>query len=364
LIEGIRFYYVALIGGMTALILWPRKSTWKGKSQYRIAAFLSMLFFSMVGLHIWAALIQTKDTCVYCFPIYLSFYACLGVLLVVVTISSWRTGLDRWQKIIAGLTIFCIISLLGYGLVPDKFIETIMKLPVPRFRSLHILPGTAELWRAVSNKFSLDLAVVSDIFSIVIPVILGILICLLFFLLAKYLPRLIKKIPSNGSIAARALILVVFVGGILSPTEWFGNGFHRYDCGSNVLQADKLAGGALQQVIEPQAKIFWRGISPVTLLHLPEARIYPAQLDGDYAYKLGGDMDALERYGWWDEALGLKWIRDADYVLVAQKYYYGWIENTLESGNYQEIYPYPATIDSVSSPCLATLTPRVFKKIH
>jgi hypothetical protein len=363
LVEGIRFYYVALIGGLTTLILWPRKSTWKSIAQYRIAVFLSVLFFAMVVLHIWAAFVQTNDTCVYCFPIYISFYACLGVLLVVVTIPSWRTSLDRWHKLISGLAIFSLCTLLGYSLVPDQWIETVMKLPVPRFRSLHILPGTAELWRVISNKFSLDLVVLSDIFSVIVPVFLGILFCGLFFLLAKYLPRLIKSIPSNASSAAYALILLFVLGGLLSPTEWFGSGYHRYDCSANVLQADRLSGETIQGVIGPQAKIFWRGVSPVTLLYLPEALIYPAQLDGDYAFKLGGDMDALERYGWWNQALGLIWIRDADYVFVAQKYYDGWIKDTLESGGYQEIHLSSATYESSPSSCLAAITPRIFKKL-
>ncbi|HSB67226.1 MAG TPA: hypothetical protein VLD65_11655 [Anaerolineales bacterium] len=363
LTQGIRFYYVALVGGLAALILWPRKSTWKSIAHFRIAVFLAILFFSMVALHIWAAFIQTNDTCVYCFPIYISFYACLGVLLVIVTITSWRTSLAQWRKLISGFAIFSLSSLLGYSLIPDKFIETVMKLPVPRFRSLHILPGTAELWRVVSNKFSLNLAVVSDIFSVIISVILGILLCGLFFLLGRYLPRLIKSIPSNTSSAAYALILLVIVGGVLSPTEWFGSGYHRYDCNANVLKADRSAGNAIKGAIEPQAKIFWRGVSPITLLYLPEARIYPAQLDGDYAYKLGGDMDALERYGWWDQALGLQWIRDADYVFVAQKYYDGWIKDTLESGGYQEILLSSAIYDSSSSTCSAAITPRIFKKL-
>ena len=362
--EGIRFYFVPIVGAVIALVLWPRKSTWKNLSQYRIAVFLSVLFFSMVVLHLWTSLIQTTDSCVYCFPIYVSFYAGLGLMLVIVTITSWQTSLDRWRQAISGIVIINLISLLGYSLIPDQFIETVMKLPVPRIRSLHILPGKAELWRVISNKFHLDLALVSDIFSVIVPLLLGALFCGMILLLAKILPHLIKRLPSNASAGAYALIILVLVGWALSPTTWLGNGYHRYDCNGNVLSADKLVGRALQQVIQPQAKIFWRGISPVTLLHLPEARIYPAQLDGDYAYRLGGDMDALERFGWWDEALGRKWISDADYVLIAQKYYYGWIKNTLESGNYQEIYAYPATIESASSPCLAALTPRVFKKIH
>jgi hypothetical protein len=359
-IEGIRFYFVPMVGAMTTWILWPRKSTWKSLAQYRIAVFLSVLFFSLLVLHVWASLIQTKDSCVYCFPIYISFYACLGLLLVIVTITSWRTNLDRWRQIVSGLAIFFLFSLLGLDLIPNQFIETVMKLPVPRIRSLHILPGTAELWRVISNKFNLDLAVVSDIFSVIIPLLLGAFFCGLILLFARFLPRLIKSIPSNASSGAYALIFLVLVGGVLSPTTWLGNGYHRYDCNANVLRADELVGKALQKAIQPQAKIFWRGISPVTLLYLPQARIYPAQLDGDYAYKLGGDMDALVRYGWWDESLGLKWIRDADYILVAQKYYYGWLQNTLESGDYQEIYIFPGTIESSYSACLGDFFPRIF----
>jgi hypothetical protein len=362
-IEGIRFYYVPVVGTMATWILWPRKSTWKSLAQYRVTIFLSVFFFSMLVLYVWASLVQTKDNCVNCFPIYTSFYAYSGLLLVIVTITSWRTSLDRWRQIVSGVAIFILISLLGFNLIPGQFIESIEKLPVPRIRSMHILPGTAELYRVISNKLHLDLAVVSDIFSVIIPLLLAALFCGLILLFARLLPRLIKSIPSNVSSGAYGLIFLVLVGGVLSPTKWLGNGYHRYDCNANVLKVEELVGRALQKVIQPQAKIFWRGISPVTLLYLPQARIYPAQLDGDYAYKLGGDMDALERYGWWDESLGLKWIKDADYILVAQKYYYGWLKNALESGGYQEIYAYPATIENLSSSCLAEVSPRIFKKI-
>jgi hypothetical protein len=363
LTEGIRFYFVPMVGAMVALILWPRKSTWKSLANYRITVFLSVLFFSMLVLHAWTSLIQTKDNCVYCFPIYISFYACLGLLLVIVTITSWRTSLDRGRQIVSGLAIFFLFSLLGFDLIPDSFMERVMRLPVPRVRSLHILPGKVELWRMISNKFHLDLMAVPNIFLIIISILFGALLCGLILWIAGFLPRLIKRFPLNASSGACALIFLVLVGGVLSPTTWLVNGYHRYDCNANVLRADELAGKALQKVVQPQAKIYWRGISPVTLLHLPQARIYPAQLDGDYAYKLGGNMDDLIRYGWWNESLGLKWIRDADYILVAQKYYYGWLKNTLESGGYQEIYAYPATIESAFSSCLADVYPRIFKRM-
>jgi hypothetical protein len=363
LIEGIRFHFIAVVGALVTLLLWPRKSAWKNIAQYRISLFLCVLFFSMLLLHGWASLIQTKDSCVYCYPIYISFYASVGLLLVIVTITAYRTNLDRWRQIASGVVIFILFSLLGFELIPDSFIEMIMKMPVPRVRSMHILPGTAELWRVISNKFHMDATVVPDIFTIIIAILFGALFCGLILWIARYLPRLNKHIPSNISSGAGALLLLVFLGAVLSPTTWLGNGYNRYDCNANILRADELNGKALQKVIPPEARIFWSGVSPVTLLYLPQARIYPAQLDGGYSYKVGGDMDALAQYGWWNESLGRKWIGEADYILVAQKSYGGWLKNVLESGGYQEILAYPESIDSASSSCLAGIAPRIFKRM-
>jgi hypothetical protein len=177
----------------------------------------------MLVLYVWASLVQTKDNCVNCFSIYTSFYAYLGLLLVIVTITSWRTSLDRWRQIVSGVAIFILISLLGFNLIPGQFIESIEKLPVPRIRSMHILPGTAELYRVISNKLHLDLAVVSDIFSVIIPLLLAALFCGLILLFARLLPRLIKSIPSNASSGAYGLIFLVLVGGVLSPTTWISS---------------------------------------------------------------------------------------------------------------------------------------------
>jgi hypothetical protein len=360
LIDGVRFYFVPVIGTLTAWALWPRKSTWKSPALYRIAVFLSALFLSLFVLHAWASLSQ--NYCVYCFPIYTSFFASIGLLLVVVTIASWQTRLDRWRQVATGVIIFAVFAGIGFSLIPADYIENVMELPVPRIRSMHFLPGNAELWQVISNKFHLELEVLVPIFSIVVPVLFGVLCCGIYLLIAWLLPRLFKRFPTQPSAGARVLIIILLAGWILSPTAWLGNGYHRYDCAGDVLAADELAGNALQEAIPPQARIFWRGISPVTLLHLPQAAIYPAQLNGDYSFRLGGETDELLRYGWWDKSLGLQWVKEADYILVAQKYDKGWLKDTLESGDYQEITIFPGSANGGYSGCLADVFPRIFTK--
>ncbi len=360
LIDGVRFNFVPMIGALTAWALWPRKSTWKSPAIYRIAVFLSALFLSLFGLHAWASLV--KNYCVYCFPIYTSFFASIGLLLVVVTISSWQNRLDRWRQIAAGLVIIAVFAGIGFSLIPAAFIEKVMEMPVPRIRSLHFLPGKAELQQVIGNKFHLELEALVPIFSVVIPVLFGMLGCGICLLIASLLPRLFKQSPAQPSAGARVLVFILLTGCILSPTAWLGNGYHRYDCAGDVLAEDELAGKALQAAIPPQAQIFWRGISPVTLLHLPQASIYPAQLNGDYSFRLGGETDQLLRYGWWDKSLGLQWAKEADYILVAQKYDKGWLKDTLDSGDYQEITIFPGSSKRDDLGCLADVYPLIFTK--
>jgi hypothetical protein len=360
LIDGVRFNFISVMGALTTWALWPRKSAWKNPAQYRIAVFLSALFFSLLILHAWASLIQ--NYCVFCFPIYTSFFACLGVLLTVVTIDSWQTRLNLWRWLASGLVVIAVFSGIGFSRISGSFIRMVMKLPVPRTRSMRFLPGNVELQQMIANKFHLELEALVPIFSVIIPVLFGILCFGLCLLIAFLLPRLFKRLSTGASAGASVLIFILLAGWVLSPTVWLGNGYHRYDCEGDVLAADELAGEALQKAVPPQAKIFWRGISPVTLLHLPQAKIYPAQLNGDYSYRLGGEPDELLRYGWWDKSLGLQWAKEADYILVAQKYDKGWVKDILESGDYQEITIFPNPANRGYSSCLTDVYPRVFTK--
>jgi len=356
-IEAVRFHFVPVFGAVTTWVLWPQKSSWKSPAHYRMVVYLSVLFFSLTALHAWASLGQ--NYCVYCFPIYTSFYACLGLLLVVLTITSWQTNLNPWRQILGGLVIIAFFSNVVHLLI-----DQIMKLPVPRMRSHHFLPGNVKIWQIIGNKFHLEQEALFTIFTLIIPILIVMLGCGIYLLFARLKSSQIKRTSTNTSALARILIFILLVGWFLSPTDWLGNGYHRYDCDGDVIAADELAGKALQKLIPPQSQIYWRGISPVTLLHLPHANIYPAQLNGDYSFNLGGKPDVLLRFGWWNKSLGLEWVKEADYILVAQKYYEGWLRDALKSGDYQEIPLFPDATGSGYSSCLADVYPRIFLNKH
>jgi hypothetical protein len=54
-------------------------------------------------------------------------------------------------------------------------------------------------------------------------------------------------------------------------------------------------------------------------LYIPGAEIYPAQLHGAYSFRISADDDALLKYGWWNEQMAEKWLKEADYILAEQK---------------------------------------------
>ena len=117
------------------------------------------------------------------------------------------------------------------------------------------------------------------------------------------------------------------------------------------------AGGArLAEVVPAGAKVYWwGGLSAVPLLYIPEAQIYPAQINDGYSYRLSGDADELERFGWWNEELAEKWLQEADVILIEARQYGGFATSFAESGAFDETSPTPPMI-----PCRANSPIHIF----
>ena len=114
-------------------------------------------------------------------------------------------------------------------------------------------------------------------------------------------------------------VALTLMGIWLSPSPLLAGEYNSYDCPTDVLPGYEAAGAQLVKVIPAGATVYWAGYSPVTLLALPGAQIYPAQLHGTYSFRIATDEDALTRYGWWNQSLAEKWLYDADFVLVEQR---------------------------------------------
>jgi hypothetical protein len=325
-----RYHFAALVGALAAWVFWPKE--WKSTAHFKTAIFLLVLLFVFFVLHAWAAL--GNEYCVFCFSTYTSFYGGVGLLLVAVTLPSWRWELPAGRKWLGALGMLGLLAGMAYSaegtvasLLGEGFYKRLLSLPVPGFAG-------AQLWQIAANKFQVEYGILYDAVHVWFPVLLSAALGL--GLLAA------GKMPVGGSknSAAPGVLLFVLLGTIFSPSTLLAGEYNSYDCQNDVIAGYAAVGKQLAKIIPPGSSIYWNGYSPVSLLSLPGVRIYPAQLHGAYSFRVSDDDDALMKYGWWNQHLAEKWLAEADFVLVEERNivrsaHNDWLARALE--NYQEV---------------------------
>lgn len=355
--EGIRVHFVSIIGFIAAIIIWMRIKDKKQKiKQFKAVVFLAILFIIMFGFHMWAALF--KNYCVFCFTPYLSFFSYVGFLLVVLLFSNWDSNAtmrkQNWMWVLVG-----IISLgIGYSAnrmigsyhFLDPLVETISSIAVPRMKNGQFLDGKISLIDILANKFGWNYFDVLDILhqaqqvvhvvSLAIMGVLGTWLLLLGFRKLTTSEWVKDKIDEQIPISNTILFAFLVFGWFMSPTSLFAGARNTYDCQQDNIASYEENGAYLAENIPPGSKVYWKGGSALAvLLYLPEVEFYPAQFNNIYSYREGGDPDKLVKSGLWNEDLARLWAADADYLLITESYYSGWLAEYIENNKFGEITP-------------------------
>ena len=136
LLEGLRFHFVALVGPIVGLVLWPARKAWKNEQQFRSGVFLAVLFFLLLGLHVWAGLgfngVNYGNA--YTVNPYIAFFSYIGLLLTVAVFSNFQRHPSAAKQIILSAVVILISTSVGYG----GFINTsdfLLHLRIPRIWS-------------------------------------------------------------------------------------------------------------------------------------------------------------------------------------------------------------------------------------
>jgi hypothetical protein len=340
--QSFRYHFVALIGAIGVLLLWPGRHRWKSDSQLRTVIFIASLFGLLVLLHLWASL--GKDYCVFCYPVYISFFITLGLILIVVSFISWERDLSLWRQVAIGGLIIVLAAGIGYSASPDigDGLMPLLSIKVPRMRSLQVVPGSVELGGLIQNYFGLTAERYEQMMRAIIPSVVGMLVGVAVILGSVLIYRRRSRWEglSNLPFGLIALVLFLVIGYIFTPTIILGGGYNTYDCGGDVISGYEAAGEHLRAIIPEGSLVYWEGgNSVVPMLYLPNVEIFPAQINGDYSFRLGGTPEALERFGFWSEDLAFEWAEEADYILIEERFYRGWLKELVESGIYDELEP-------------------------
>ncbi|HUF39905.1 MAG TPA: hypothetical protein VMN57_15375 [Anaerolineales bacterium] len=347
-LQGLRFHLLPISAVVTALAFWPARDSGWSRSRRTAALLLLALFGLLFAMHAWASLGQ--NYCVFCFPVYLSFFSLPALLLLPLTYPVWNPRRDRVLAAGAVLIAATVLGAGAAGLVGPRLMDQpsavrLLRTEVPRTAG----PGTIPLWGLIENVTGreYDSIVRSTLLAgrAVLAGGIGLAAGLAVLALARRLP------DSGRPFAHRAGVCFLALGLVFSPTPFLAGGYAAYDCSGDVAAGYEQVGAELAGLVPPGGRIFWwTGGSPGALLYLPEAGIFPAQLNGAYSFKFGGDPEALARYGHWNRSLAEDWLREADAVLtsddVLQGAETGWLLDSIVAAGFT-----PAAGTSPVHPC-------------
>lgn len=330
-LQAFRYNFLVLAGLLLALLLWPDMKTWKKQRHFRTAVFLAGLLITLLAMHAWASL--WKDYCNFCFSGYIGFFGMLAPLLLVVTADSWQhKPVFLRQSLIVGV-VMGLFTGIGYGSfeeigysLRDRFIA-LMNIHLPRtrdfFNTWKFMPGTVTLEGLLENKLGIVIDYFRDIeiYRRILPAVAGFLAGLIFLLLVHLLLNILKK-KLRVQVRYAVLLMVMFVvtGSLLAPSRVLGGGNYAYDCDLDSLSAYEQTGQVLADMIPAGSRVYWDVDSSAVslLLYLPDIRIAPQQINGKFAFFVGGDTRELLRGGEWNDQAAALWLDQADVIVVEE----------------------------------------------
>jgi len=309
--DGFRTFFALFSGVILAVFCFPRKRNWGSQSNFKSAVFSGVSFLVLWAAHFWASLIRSE--CVYCYPGYLAFFLPYGIAFVIITLDSGQKSISKFGKW-SGV-IFFTISSAGLGFSAYKELNWVINMPFPRVKNLQIQSGSIEIWRLLSNKYGWQYDALERILPAVFGLVVGIGIVLILWLLAKN--RVIKS-ASNYPLYWASALLIIFFGNIILSIPYPGGSKNELKCSGDIIASHEEVGKYIQSVVPPGSLVYWESdITPIPLASIPGVRVFPAQLNHFFSRVIGGDIDKVEKKGYWNDELAQKWSQEADYLLIA-----------------------------------------------
>lgn len=334
-VDAYRYNFLAVLGGVFGLLFFPSKKSWKDQSSYKISLFLWVTFIILIIVHIFAAFgMESYRVKSYLFR-YMGFFGFLGIIILAVSSHSFSRQ-DNPLKIMAMVVIALVststIFLAAYQVIKDP----IMNLQVPRTRNLQILPGSTDLWRALSNKFHLSY----ESLQMILPAAFGLFVGFLIVGICLLVTRQLHKRGKVSGYGYNLFLSLVLFGLVLTPTQIFNSNVISDQCEFDVIQANEQVGDYLNQIIPPGSLVYWdSNNSPVPLLYLENVKVFPPQLDQIWNFNVGGDPDLTYKYGFWNQQLADQWMQEADYLLITDLLVGNYTSDPNFSLQYKELSP-------------------------
>ena len=336
--QGMRYHFIALVGGTFAIMFWAPRSAWKSVSAMRAAVFLAVSYFTLFAMHAWAALASQYESysCVFCFSNYMTFFDPLGILLFVIVFSAaWK---ENPSRIVQGLAIiFVVVFSVGIGFSLFENIGTeILGISMPRMRDGRFLPGATTLVDIIKYRFDLNLPAIKRLISSAIGLAVGLGVLLIAFIAWRRTKDMLPR-PGFALIAINSYLVI---GLLFSPLLNLGES--SINCRQDMILAHEQLGAYLSEIIPSNSLVYWDGGNAFTpMVYVPNARIFPIQINDGYTYRIGGDPEILHRHSHWNAELDTEWKGSADIFIIEAKRFSSW-KDFLNPQSFKEFAPPPA----------------------
>ncbi|MDH5506078.1 MAG: hypothetical protein OEZ02_02525 [Anaerolineae bacterium] len=315
LLVGLRAHFMGFAGFFAAALLWKPSKKWLDQGRFKDTVFIFSLFAVLLAFHAAASL--GDSYCVFCFDSYLAFFSPLGILLLVFLAVERvdRLPLPPWRQILITALVITLSVGFSYSAWSD-WRDLLLSFQSWQTQLVPSWPNLVALLPRLVGKIGLQ---INQLYQIVAAGI-GLVIAALLTILAWMFQRRFHLNGKPYQFSPILVLLVMVFGLLLSPTQWLGGAGNFETCGSDVIASYEEVGAVLQQHVPSGSAVFWvGGDSPVPLLYIPGAEIYPPQLNASYSFYWGGDPDTQLKFGRWNGVLAVNWVQQADFILASPK---------------------------------------------
>lgn len=332
-VTGVHDHFFIFCGSLSAVILWPKRESWKNSSQFKMAIFLGVTFFVLFLMHTLASL--PTDYCVHCFSAYQAFYTTVGFFFILVVFSNGlNTSRSRIFLFVVSLLFFAAsLGLYYYQRWGNWLLDTI---PVPRLnRILRAAEfSTVSLKEVLTYTFNLS----PEIQKRLVPAGAGLLLGLSLILLVWAIHRFLLSKIGTGVFPLTNIILVVclFAGTALPVALKDVAG--EENCSTHFLSYYEEAARTLSRMIPPGSLVYWKGSGRhlAFMLYMDDIKIFPPQIHAGGGYVVG-DSQQLIRLGVFNQELDERWRQSADILIVWNTYMTKEFREFLKQPGYEPI---------------------------
>lgn len=323
--NGVQNFFLLFMGlgvAMLAIASKPLKTQEKDFFQF---LYLLLFFLVLFLMHAWASL--GHSFCVGCFTTYVGFYYPVGILVAILAMRRIHRQPQQWVRLLTTIAILAMLfGLMWISYEPLQLV--LQKVYVPRVKNLQLQGGFAPLWSMLVGKFKTEEGIVKWIAVMAGTVGVGAAAGLVSWLISILFLKQKGKGKKFEAGIAGPLPLVMFAFAALAASGLVVVEYSKPSaCHSDVIRDYETVGAQLASQVQPGRLVYWAGQSVVTpLLYLPQAKLFPPQLNGIYNMRKGGESDALEKAGYYNVDSAMKWREEADYFLINNRFFItsGW----------------------------------------